>query len=715
MEQTKRQSARPLGERLFSFGVIADSHLNQDEAKCNAPFEVNRLANARMRQVVRELNHHEVDFIIHLGDLIHPVPAVKGLYLQAAQRFKNQIQDLKQPIHLVPGNHDVGDKPVRWTPAVVVNDAFLDLWGETFGDHYYSFDHEGCHFVVINAQIINSGLAAEQKQRAWLEKDLASHAGKRTFLSTHYPPFLCHRQEEEHYDNITEPGRTWLLDLIDRYALEALFAGHVHNFWYLRFAETDFYLLPSTSFVRQDYSEMFKAPQPPEFEFGRNDLPKLGYFVVHIHQNGHTFHFYRTYGLTAEPGSQVKEAPRKDAPIYPRENFRAPLGFDLRESWAEPVGIPPSGGLDEFDRKMVRNDYPVLALWEMGVRSLRVPLQDLKNPATLQRMRDLIRQGHEFTLFSFGVPSGNELAVICQNSDLLSAWEVAFDWDDLEDVAKDFTRMTQESQLPLYLSKLWRHDRDQDSDKPYFHVVNHGFKTGDAALVAQIKAHRLLSGAVSGVVFRISGDDEVWNLMQSASAICQENGLRTSLHLRMAQANPALPTCDDLWAANRVAEALMAAVAYPDLKIFVDTLVDIDRGYFVRNGVLDHFCNPRLGARVIGHLSRALNGNSEAFRPGTRIEGTSGTCVTLSGETMDHLLFMPNQAGTDQRIPLPFSWEAGENRLIITELDSGEKRKVSPGDFSGNVLALKSPGPILVSKKRSGNADDLPTLTWPKF
>ncbi len=45
-----------LGRRLFSFGVITDTHLNQGEDDCNSPFEVNTLANRRMRHVVRDLN-----------------------------------------------------------------------------------------------------------------------------------------------------------------------------------------------------------------------------------------------------------------------------------------------------------------------------------------------------------------------------------------------------------------------------------------------------------------------------------------------------------------------------------------------------------------------------------------------------------------------------------------------------------------------------------
>lgn len=184
------QENQNLGKKLFSFAVVADSHLNQDEAQCNSPFAVNRLANGRMRYVVRDINNRDVDFVIHLGDLIHPVPAVKDLYLEAAGRFLKQVDELKVPLYLTPGNHDIGDKPMPWAPVGVVTDDYVSLWQQTFGDHYYSFDHKGIHFVVINSQLMNSGLAVEQEQKEWLEKDLRNNKGKRVFLSTHYPLFF---------------------------------------------------------------------------------------------------------------------------------------------------------------------------------------------------------------------------------------------------------------------------------------------------------------------------------------------------------------------------------------------------------------------------------------------------------------------------------------------------------------------------------------------
>ena len=229
-----------LGKRLFTFAVVTDTHVNFDETECNSEFEINKRANGRLRHVVRDLNRQDLAFVMHLGDVVHPVPALTDLYEQAAARFQEVAAELRHPLYLAPGNHDIGDKPIVWGPGGVVREEFIELWNKNFGPNYQAFEHGDCRFYLVDAQIINSGLAHEAEQKAWLEADLAeaAGAGKRLFLGTHYPPFLTEAGEDEHFDNIAEPGRSWLLNLLERHGAEALFSGHVHNFWYNRHGVT---------------------------------------------------------------------------------------------------------------------------------------------------------------------------------------------------------------------------------------------------------------------------------------------------------------------------------------------------------------------------------------------------------------------------------------------------------------------------------------------
>jgi hypothetical protein len=99
-------------------------------------------------------------------------------------------------------------------------------------------------------------------------------------------------------------------------------------------------------------------------------------------------------------------------PPHPREPAVFALGAHLRHPWAETVELPFSGPVDEFNRRLVRNDYPVAAFWDIGVRDLRVPLRDLRIETTRSRMRDMVANGHRFIVFSAGAADAGSAGLI---------------------------------------------------------------------------------------------------------------------------------------------------------------------------------------------------------------------------------------------------------------------------------------------------------------
>ncbi|WP_282607770.1 metallophosphoesterase [Pelagibius sp. Alg239-R121] len=690
--QQNTGSDQGLGSLLFSFAVITDTHLNQGEDECNSPFEVNRLANRRMRHVVRDLNQRDLAFVINVGDLIHPVPAIPELYEQAAARFHEQVADLQHQLHLVPGNHDIGDKPNDWAPAAQICDAYVALWEKHFGAHYHAFDHGDCHFVIINAQIINSGLACEEEQRLWLENDLKANSGKRIFLNSHYPPYFTRPDEEENYDNIGEPGRSWMLNLLKQYDIEALFIGHVHNFWYNRYANTDCYLLPSTAFVRQDYSEMFRIKPGPDDQAGRNDKAKLGYFVVRVYEGGHLCDVIRTYGKTLDPGTPERAAVQGVMPVHPRLNPHAGFGFDMRQNWMEIVEIPPTGGLDEFDRKEVRNDYPLMALWEMGVRKLRVPLRDLMVTDACERMRMLRGQGHEFTLFSFGVPNTHTTKLILDNQDIFSAWEIGVNWEVFERIASDIGQIARQADLPVYLSRLRSIDELREEAGRYYHVINQGFLAEDYEQMEAILDREDMTGALDGFVFRLTANRRPWEAIQEAGALAAGLGVKASVHLRMCGADPAEATQDDVWAGNRIAEALFASVAQDNVSVYADTFIDNDRGYFVRNGVLDRLNNPRKAFHIVRHLNAALSQDPGPFTAGSCSIVDGGRVMSIKGMRFTFLLAVAEASRSEIRIPLPSS-----SRVHSVDLGTGIIHPVSyPSEAGETLMRVRDDLPILL-------------------
>ncbi len=678
---------RDLGAYLFTIAIIADTHLNEAEYGSASPFECNRLANARTRWIVSRLNQLGPALTIHLGDLVHPVPGLPT-YAQAARNFRDLTRALRSPLHLVPGNHDVGDKPVAWAPAATVTDAYLTLWRQHFGEHFYAFDFRGLHFVVVNAQIINSGLAAEAAQREWLERDLAANAGKRTFICIHYPPYVCQPDESESYDNLAEPGRSWLLGLIEAYRPEAMFCGHVHNFWYNRHAETDCYILPSAAFVRHDYSELYRVAPPAPDERGRNDLPKLGFLAVRIYERGHVCHVIRTYGATLDPGDELAPAAESVAPLHTRENVRAPLGLALRQPWVELVEITPTGAVDEFERKKIRNDYPLLALWEMGIRKLRVPFQDLEDPAVRDRMRVLRRLGHDFTVSTFDVPGGRARDLLIEHHDLVAALEVVAPWQEAPRIVGAIGDLKAKAPLTVYLSRLRRKDDAQREAGRYYHFIDHGFVSSERGVIEEF-LRAGARGVVDGFVYRVLWPVSPWDEIAAVAEIAAAGGGRSAVLVRMTSQNPAQVFDDDLANANRVAEALAAAMAHSaqGVDVFIDTFADIDRGYFVRTGLVDRRWNPRLGAHVVRNLYAALGETPALLAPGGVHEIPGGKVFTLSRPTEQLALVTPGGKLRLDRVPAAGAPAAPSGVARVIDLGTGFVRRLRWGR-QGEELAI---------------------------
>ena len=690
-----------LGKRLFTVAVIADTHLSEADGVCNSPFTVNKLANDRLRYVLNTVSRLAPDFAIHLGDIVHPVPAVPQLYEQAVNCFRDQIQALDFDLHLVPGNHDVGDKPIDWGPAGVICEDYVSLWQEYFGPNYFAVERDQCHFIVLNAQLINTGFGSEDEQRNWLETYLEEHGGERFFISLHYPPYLCNEDEREHYDNIAEPGRSWLLALLSRYKVEALFAGHVHHFWYYRYTETDCYLLPSTAFVRQDYSEMFRAVPDEHMAFGRNDRQKLGFALLEIYEHGHCCRPIRTEGNSQTVMDDDWQAPsglRLHFPPHPRHRMTPRFGFDMRKDWLAPIDIPPSGGLDEFDRKSVRNDYPIMALLEMGVRRLRIPQSDLAIKRNRKRLEALTHQGFEFTLFSCGVPDGDLIELIGRHGGLIDTWEIAVPLHRVGDLIDVLSALNTGDRPSVYLSKLRTKEDIESSSETYYHVINHGFSVTDNAAIESLLAKTDVQEIIEGLVFRVGCGQEVAHAVQLAHDTVRGFGKLASAHIRMGSENPAESRWDETWAINRVAGALAVAHALPSTRVFVDTFADVDRGFFPRMGVLDALHNPRLGFHALRNLNAVLcRDMAECTKADIEVTG-DGEIVLLSIFDKGVCLVLPKTSSDNLIIPARFLPAAVGGKLQVLDLAEGRRIEVALKPSMTSGLWLRTDGtPILLS------------------
>ena len=589
------------GELLFSFAVIADTHVTEAEAMAISGFDIDtvKLGAARSRYVVDRLNSLKPDFVVHLGDIVHPVPGSPA-YKDSADRFHRLYEDLDCPLYLVAGNHDIGEKAFPGQPRgpqeaqATVGDDKIAEYESQFQAHYYSFEHQGCLFVIINGLIVNSGLPCEQSQRQWLEALLEDNRGRRIFIFSHYPPYLSRADETCHYDATDEPGRSWLLGLFERYAVEAYYAGHVHNFFFNRHDSTNCYVLPSPSFLRHDYHELFRVE--PDTEQGRHDGAKLGYAVVDVHGQGHLNHAVRTYGRGLEIGETAAATVDPLPQVHGLKPNHQGAGLYLRQPWCDSADIPTPWGLDAFRRKRIRNDYPLMALWEMGVRDLRVPLDDLADPETGARMAELAALGHRFTAYSYGLPAWAAAEALKMKGGILAAWEVIAPITSALDLLAPMAAL--KGSTPI----VFNAHRALVEAFSSSHGLQADAHESVEALLALDGAQEVIDGLVFGVAWQEAPAPAIAAARRSVEGF----GIKAAVHVQFAHRKPLGRNETERHDANRIAEAVVGALASDHMTVFLDNFTGIDRGYFFSSGLVDRLYNPLAGACIVRHLHAAL-------------------------------------------------------------------------------------------------------------
>lgn len=632
MPEVPNENRQPVsGRLLFSFFVIADTHVNEGENASTSPYRTNLEANPRARQVFAELAaaRPRARFVVHLGDMVHPVPALSE-HKAAIEQFRSLASLLDVPLRLTPGNHDVGDKSIEWMPAGRVCEDYLATYREAFGPDYYGFEEDGVLFIVLNSLLLNSGLPDEARQRIRVERQLDGAAGKRVFLFMHYPPFLFSPDEEGNYDNIDEPARTWLLNQIGRQEVEAAFSGHVHNFWLHCWGSAKLYALPSTAFVRQDFAEFCASDPGPEF--GRNDTGKLGYFKVDVFEGGHVASLVRTWGRTCAP-KQIPEAGTEQLIAHPSTSGFNSFGVELRHPWAEVVQIPSTGGVQEFGRKRARNDYTLLALLEMGAKLSKVPDADLLDPSTRARMRLMAEFGHRFIATSLGVPSDELVSAATEFGDGVFALEVNLTLREFNR-ARDMLRSIQkQSGVRLYLSVIEGGLDDRVAGSTFSHAIKAGFTPEQAERKMEFISEAVAEGVIDGVTVRLERSESLPAASHRLGALCSKARCRILASLKLHGAAADRWT-DDRETAARAAQAMVLSRFENGVWFIFDTFMDVDRGFYPRNAFIDRRFNPRAAARACKRLS-ALFPEREPF---VASEGSSTEEIPFKHSNRKHLL-----------------------------------------------------------------------------
>ena len=572
---------------LISFAVVADTHINEVEVGGSSPYVTNAYANARARYVFEQISQiqDQIDFVVHLGDIVHPVPGLKG-FLPAVQNFKELTKSLKVPIYVVPGNHDIGDKRVDWMPADQISGEYIQLYRDQLGPDWFSFERDDFAFFFLNTVVINSGLPEEQIQKAWLESETERLSGKRQFFFMHYPPYLTSPLEPGNYDNVDRPGRDWLMKILAGRTVEGVFCGHVHNYWCSTLGNALYYLLPSTAFMRHDFSVFYKVA--PQEEFGRGDPGRFGFFLVDVNADGHVAYSVRSGARMIHPGDNCDSARFKEAFLaHPVSSKFSCVGLELRQPWAYLEQVPATGGVQEIGRKVARNDYPFQSIVEIGANLLLVPEIDLKEKTSEERLRFLKKFKANIYTTKIGAPSSTGIykndsvlsGVICNQ--LLKAFEKE---------RSSYIDFRKKTNLEVYLAPVHgpsttASHSDPNSAGKFTHSVKTGFKVDELDDLNNFFEVSHRDGVLDGIVVRSEFDSSIFEAAEKSMSVVDRSGLKVLLSVKTGGKSVAEKNDDPYRLAWLTVSSLLLSRAYEgSLKFIFDNFLDIDRGYYPRGG-----------------------------------------------------------------------------------------------------------------------------------
>lgn len=212
----------------FSFIFMTDIHYQPERGAAEA-FDI----------AIDTANQLNADFVLTGGDLVYDV--LRGNFNRSDSLFtmyKKATERFDMPVYHTIGNHELFGIYEESPEDSTHPDYKYGMFERHLGDTYYSFDHKGWHFIVLNSidernkryiGIIN------EEEMAWLRKDLEAVDKDTPIAIAMHIPLVCSYNQIYPRNPITEvPNNQWIynrkevLDLFKDHNLKLALQGHMH-------------------------------------------------------------------------------------------------------------------------------------------------------------------------------------------------------------------------------------------------------------------------------------------------------------------------------------------------------------------------------------------------------------------------------------------------------------------------------------------------------
>jgi len=228
-------------------------------------------------RAIDEVNLLRPELVVTVGDFIQGYTEdVNELDRQWAE-FLDETSKLNAPFFCTPGNHDVTNRTMR--------KIYLERFGRD-GRSYYSFDHHGCHFTILDSNLFTKqGL--DPNQLEWLKADMADAVkADHVFVLYHHPADEKSAAWRQIRPLLAE-GRT------------TVFNGHTHWMSHARQDGIDTYTLAATAADVGEFNPDFGDVQMFAQVTVENGQPTIA--IIPVGQVMRADHVDRAFDLTVWP------------------------------------------------------------------------------------------------------------------------------------------------------------------------------------------------------------------------------------------------------------------------------------------------------------------------------------------------------------------------------------------------------------------------------
>jgi 3',5'-cyclic AMP phosphodiesterase CpdA len=191
-------------------------------------------------------------FAIMGGDHVYDALGVNPARAQIVfDLYKRTEQTLGMPLHNTIGNHDVFGVLTKSGVAPSDTGYGKKMYQDRMGRTFYSFDHQGYHFVVLDS--IQPTLdrmweaRVDDEQLSWLREDLTKlPAGAPVIAVTHCPlatAFLSYTPigaAEPKYNTLSIANAPAVLEIFAQANVLAVLQGHTHINEVVRYKNTQY-------------------------------------------------------------------------------------------------------------------------------------------------------------------------------------------------------------------------------------------------------------------------------------------------------------------------------------------------------------------------------------------------------------------------------------------------------------------------------------------